>query len=219
LEGEAKKEGGVAVGRRLKGMGRGIRLRRIAKGKRKGINLYRAGVMGASMYGGELSMWSKVEIEKERRRAAGHSGLRGMGVHSSLALFAEQASCDPGFRAAKDPICRMAKEVWLRQISNKRSKEELEPEDWEGIQGMNRSQGDLLTAAEIWNLSQNTKRLGCEGPKGATRKGHRHGPSSVLAGALELVGWKNHGTLHLEKQGGEKKWISGQHPQRCWRSL
>jgi hypothetical protein len=54
LEGEGKKEGLVAVGRRLKGMGRGIRLRRIARGKRKGINLYRAGVMGAAMYGGEL---------------------------------------------------------------------------------------------------------------------------------------------------------------------
>ena len=86
----------MAIGRRLKGMGRGIRLRRIARGKRKGINLYRAGVMGAAMYGGELSMCSKAEIEKERKRAARHSGLRGMGVHSSLALFAEQPSCDPG---------------------------------------------------------------------------------------------------------------------------
>ncbi len=56
LEGEVKKEGGVSVGRRLKGIGRSIRLRRIARGRRKGVNLYRAGVMGAAMYGGELSM-------------------------------------------------------------------------------------------------------------------------------------------------------------------
>ena len=133
------------------------------RGRRKGINLYMAGVMGAAMYGGELSMWSRVELEKERKRAAWHSGLKGMGVHSALALFAEQASCDPGFRAAKDPICRIAKEVWLRQISNKRGNDEMDSEDWEGIQGFKKSQGDLLTAAEIWNLLQHTKKLAGEG--------------------------------------------------------
>ncbi len=208
LEGEVKKEGLVAVGRRLKGMGRGIRLRRIARGKRKGINLYRAGVMGAAMYGGELSMWSKVEIEKERKRAAGHSGLRGMGVHSSLALFAEQPSCDPGYRAAKDPICRIAKEVWLRQIRNKRNKEEVDQEDWEGIQGLNRSQGDLLTAAEIWSLLQTTKEIGRKDKEKAPRTGHRHGPSSVLAGALDLVGWEIVEPCIWKNRGGDEMNIS-----------
>ena len=70
--------------------------------------------------------------------------MRGMGFHSSLALCAEQASCDPEYRATKDPICRIAKEIRLRQISNKKEQHEVEPEDWEGIQGLNKSQGDLL---------------------------------------------------------------------------
>ncbi len=60
----------------------------------------------------------------------------------------------------------------------------------EGIQGLNKSQGDLLTAAELWNLLQNTKKIGQRDKKGVPRKGHRHGPASVLAGALELVGWE-----------------------------
>jgi hypothetical protein len=116
LEGMVNSEGAVSVWRRIRGQKRGGCLRKLARGRRKGVNLYRASVLGSSMYGGELSRWSRVELEKERRRAAGHTGLRGMGVHSALALFADAVSVDPGHRAAKDPIIRVAKEVWLRSM-------------------------------------------------------------------------------------------------------
>jgi hypothetical protein len=193
LEGEMTKEGEVAVGRRLKGLGRGTRLRRFARGRRKGGNLYRSAVLGASMYAAEVSMWSMAELQKERRRAAGHTGLRGMGVHSSLALFADkQVGIDPGYRAVKDPICRIVKEMWLRQVKDKRTKNDLDAEDWDQIQGMMKSQGDLMSAAEIWSLLQEAKKKGRDiKTLGNTRrKGHRHGPASVLAGALDLIGWE-----------------------------
>ncbi len=68
---------------------------------------------------------------------------------------------------------------------------------------MKRSKGDLLEATEIWNLLQNTKKLGGEEPKGHERKGYRHGPSSVLAGALKMVGWGIVEPCIWRNRGGE----------------
>jgi hypothetical protein len=162
LEGMVGKEGPVSVWRRVRGRIRGGSLRKLAKGRRKGVNLYRASVMGSSMYGGEVSRWSNSELERERKKAAGHTGFRGMGVHSSLALFADDVSVDPGYRAAKDAITRVAKEIWLRCIVEGSKREKMSGDQWQELEGMFRSQGDLLSISEVGSLLKETHRLGVE---------------------------------------------------------
>ena len=124
-------------------------------------------------------------------------------MHSAVALFADQVSVDPGFRAVKDPICRFAKEIWLRQVWDGRAEGNVESEQWEQIQGFHRSHGDLLSATEIWSLVRETKGMMEEGNIGKGKK-HRHGPAAVLAAALEMVGWKIVDTfLWLDRRGEE----------------